>query len=327
MSIQHEYGIWGGDDGEYVLDFVRALDVPGRWRPSTRCSATPTDRQRAILTELVDRVDATVVMSRSAGDLLDDRLRRRSRGSTSSRTACRTCRSSPSATVKPGLGLGGRDVILSFGLLGRARATSSRSMRCPTVVAANPERLLRHRRGDPPGPAPREGEAYRESLDRPGQGARRRRPRPLRRSVRRPGRTDPLARGRRRLRHAVPEPRPDRVGHAVLRDGRRPGDRLDAVRLRGRAPRRRTRHPRRTRLADRASRRRSTASSATTSCARAIGRRAYEHSRGMVWSEVGAEYRRLFERVAAPASAVVRSAPAGGHQCLRPLRLARRSRR
>ena len=28
VSIQHEYGIWGGQDGDYVLDFVRALRVP-----------------------------------------------------------------------------------------------------------------------------------------------------------------------------------------------------------------------------------------------------------------------------------------------------------
>jgi hypothetical protein len=28
VSIQHEYGIWGGPDGEYVLNFVRALERP-----------------------------------------------------------------------------------------------------------------------------------------------------------------------------------------------------------------------------------------------------------------------------------------------------------
>jgi hypothetical protein len=40
----------------------------------------------------------------------------------------------------------------------------------------------------------------------------------------------------------------------------------------------------------------------------AVGRRAYEHSRRMIWSEVGAEYQRLFARVAAkpvPASAIL----------------------
>jgi hypothetical protein len=28
VSIQHEYGIWGGRDGDYVLDFVRELRRP-----------------------------------------------------------------------------------------------------------------------------------------------------------------------------------------------------------------------------------------------------------------------------------------------------------
>jgi glycosyltransferase involved in cell wall biosynthesis len=33
-----------------------------------------------------------------------------------------------------------------------------------------------------------------------------------------------------------------------------------------------------------------------------IGRRAYEHSRGMVWWEVGSQYRRIFDRAIAGAA-------------------------
>ena len=46
VSIQHEYGIWGGDDGEHVLDFVRDLDVP-RSPPCTRSCARRPPHQRA----------------------------------------------------------------------------------------------------------------------------------------------------------------------------------------------------------------------------------------------------------------------------------------
>ena len=41
VSIQHEYGIWGGPDGEYVLDFVHDLDARP-WPPCTRsCARRP----------------------------------------------------------------------------------------------------------------------------------------------------------------------------------------------------------------------------------------------------------------------------------------------
>ena len=49
VSIQHEYGIWGGEDGAYVLDFVDALRVPVVTTLHT-VLRTPTPEQRRILT-------------------------------------------------------------------------------------------------------------------------------------------------------------------------------------------------------------------------------------------------------------------------------------
>src|SRR5665811_1710733 len=69
VSIQHEYGIWGGNDGAYVLDFVRALRVPAVATLHT-VLRHPTLSQRRILTELIDASAATVVMSRAAASLL-----------------------------------------------------------------------------------------------------------------------------------------------------------------------------------------------------------------------------------------------------------------
>ena len=69
VSIQHEYGIWGGEDGEHVLDFVRALRIPSVATLHT-VLREPTPHQRSVLTELVSLVDSTVVMSRSAANLL-----------------------------------------------------------------------------------------------------------------------------------------------------------------------------------------------------------------------------------------------------------------
>ncbi len=47
-----------------------------------------------------------------------------------------------------------------------------------------------------------------------------------------------------------------------------------------------------------------------------IGSRAYAHSRRMVWSAVGNEYRDLFATVAAPKPATPASSAAGGRRCL-----------
>ena len=42
VSIQHEYGIWGGADGGYVLDFVRGAEIGPSSRRCTRsCVGRP----------------------------------------------------------------------------------------------------------------------------------------------------------------------------------------------------------------------------------------------------------------------------------------------
>ena len=69
VSVQHEYGIWGGPDGAWVLDFVRALRTPVVATLHT-VLRNPTSAQRRILHELIGASAATVVMSSSAAQLL-----------------------------------------------------------------------------------------------------------------------------------------------------------------------------------------------------------------------------------------------------------------
>ena len=69
VSVQHEYGIWGGRDGAYVLDFVKALHTPVVATLHTILQH-PTPSQRRILSQLIGLTAATVVMSDSAAQLL-----------------------------------------------------------------------------------------------------------------------------------------------------------------------------------------------------------------------------------------------------------------
>ena len=117
VSIQFDYDTWGGADGEYVFDLVQALDVPAI-ATLHAILRTPTPRQRTVLADLVASVDATVVMSRSAATLLTNdygvdplRLNVIPHGVPDLPLA-------DPAVIKASLGLEGRQVILSFGLLG-----------------------------------------------------------------------------------------------------------------------------------------------------------------------------------------------------------------
>jgi glycosyltransferase involved in cell wall biosynthesis len=165
VSVQHEFGIWGGDDGEFVLDFVGTLTKPVVTTLHT-VPRNPSARQRAVLVGLIGASAASVVMSQSAARLLT-----RVYG-----IAPNLLEVVPHGvpnlllvepdSVKPRLGLAPGPVILSFGLLGPGKGYETVIEAMPSVIAADhaaryvvlgvthPE-LLR-----------REGEAYRTRLMR-----------------------------------------------------------------------------------------------------------------------------------------------------------------
>jgi glycosyltransferase involved in cell wall biosynthesis len=165
VSVQHEYGIWGGDDGEFVLDFVRALTKPVVATLHT-VPQNPSARQRAILVGLVGASAASVVMSKSAA-----------------RQLTRLYGVAPNLldivphgvpdlplvdpdSVKPSLGLAPGPVILSFGLLGPGKGYEAVIEAMPSVVGADPAARYVVLGATHPELLRREGEAYRARLMR-----------------------------------------------------------------------------------------------------------------------------------------------------------------
>jgi glycosyltransferase involved in cell wall biosynthesis len=163
VSIQHEYGIWGGEDGEHVLDFVRALRVPSVTTLHT-VLREPTPHQRSILRELVTIADASVVMSSSAADLLSSAYGVDPRRVHVIPHGVPNVALVDPATVKPALGIAGREVILSFGLLGPGKGFELAIDALPAVVAEHPRALYVMVGATHPDLILREGEAYRRSL-------------------------------------------------------------------------------------------------------------------------------------------------------------------
>ena len=67
--VQHEYGVYGGDDGDEVLEVLGALRIPTIVIAHT-VLREPTPHQRAVLVDVATLADRVVVMSDAARDRL-----------------------------------------------------------------------------------------------------------------------------------------------------------------------------------------------------------------------------------------------------------------
>jgi glycosyltransferase involved in cell wall biosynthesis len=165
VSIQHEYGIWGGDDGESVLGFVAALQMPIVTTLHT-VPQNPTAGQRRVLMSLISASSATVVMSRSAAALLE-RVYGVEAGALD--VVPHGVPDLPLVdpdTVKPNLGVPTAPMILSFGLIGPGKGYESVIEAMPAVIRACSEAYYVILGATHPELLRREGEAYRTKLMR-----------------------------------------------------------------------------------------------------------------------------------------------------------------
>jgi len=305
--VQHEYGIWGGEDGAAVLDFVRAVDAPTVATLHT-VPRHPTPNQHAILTELIRLTTASVVMSRSAAHVL----------ATTYGVAPHKVEVIPhgvpnlplvdSGTIKPALELAGREVVLSFGLLGPGKGYELVIDALPAVVAARPNVLYVVLGATHPNLLAVEGEAYRRSLEdrvaRLGLG------RHVKFVDRFVGRVE-LTRW---LEGAdvfvTPYPNLDQIVSGTLSYAMGAGRAIVS-----------TPYVYATELLD-GGRGLLVPPGSPAAWAdaligllendelrAAVGRRAHEHSRAMIWSNVGTEYRKLFARVVAGTRVAPRPLP------------------
>jgi len=293
-------------DGAHVIDFARGLRVPTVATLHT-VLRKPTANQRAVLTDLVSVVDATVVMSRSAAELLSSSYGADARRVHVIPHGVPNLPLVDPVVIKPGVGVAGREVILSFGLLGPGKGYELAIQALPAVAAAHPSMLYVIVGATYPDDIRRDGEVYRRSLvDQVRRLGLERHVQFVDRFVGRVELTqwleaadvfvtpysdlDQIASGT--LSYAMGAGRaivstPYACATELLADGRgivvRPGSAPDLAKALNAV------------LGDPGLR-------------ADLGRRAYEYSRGMVWSAVGAEYGRLFATLAAGSRAAIPAA-------------------
>jgi polysaccharide biosynthesis protein PslF len=165
--VQHEYGIYGGRDGEDVLRVLAELSVPAIVVLHTVLSA-PSAHQRQVLERIADAAAAVVVLSRtaalrlSAGYLVDAaKLSIIPHGALSSRRLSPPASFDPFAPPVP---TARRPMVLTWGLIGPGKGIewAIEAFAGLGGLAPAPRYVIAGRTH--PKVLERDGEAYRDSL-------------------------------------------------------------------------------------------------------------------------------------------------------------------
>lgn len=165
VCVQHEHGIFGGDDGAYVLDFLGALRVPALVTLHTVLKR-PSDSQKRIIKGIAAQSAELVVMSRVALELLAA-----SYGVSGPRVkmiphGIHEIRPRDPQKLKMRFGVAGRRMLLTFGLLSPNKGIETMIRALPALVAAFPDVVYFVVGATHPMVVRQHGEAYRSMLER-----------------------------------------------------------------------------------------------------------------------------------------------------------------
>ncbi len=133
VSVQHEHGIFGGEDGAYILDFLSTLRVPALVTLHTVLKR-PSDGQRAVVKKIWKQCAGLVVMSRVAEELLASSYG--IEGGSVHVIAHGIPEMGPrdQKNLKAKFGVAGQRMMLTFGLLGPNKGIETVIRSLPAVI-------------------------------------------------------------------------------------------------------------------------------------------------------------------------------------------------
>ncbi|MGH2443554.1 MAG: glycosyltransferase family 4 protein [Chloroflexota bacterium] len=165
VNIQHEYGLFGGQDGEYILEFMRRLDKPVVLTLHT-VLPHPEGHFKQVTQAMLDVASEVVVIAQAAVPMIlqnynvpAERVRVIPHG-----IPVFTRKESIRRRTKKLLGLGERPLLSTFGLIGPSKAIEFVIEALPAVVAEHPDVLYLVIGETHPHIRQKEGEAYRNGL-------------------------------------------------------------------------------------------------------------------------------------------------------------------
>jgi glycosyltransferase involved in cell wall biosynthesis len=165
LCVQHEFGIYGGPAGSHLLVLLREVRMPVVTTLHTILQA-PNAPQRKVMDELARRSARLVVMARKGAEILretygvpEDKIDVIPHG-------IPDVAFEETQAFKERLGLEGRMVLLTYGLLGPGKGIEQVIAALPEIVARHPETVYLILGATHPHLVAREGESYRLGLER-----------------------------------------------------------------------------------------------------------------------------------------------------------------
>ena len=163
INVQHEYGLFGGERGEWLIDFLRALEKPAVLTLHT-VLPEPDETMLRVTRELCSHAARVVSLSQTGRDLLETIY------GTDPQTLRVIHHGVPDVpfqstdAAKASFGIGQRTVVSTFGLISRGKGLEYAIEAMRTVVKRHPEVLYLILGETHPVVRRREGESYRESV-------------------------------------------------------------------------------------------------------------------------------------------------------------------
>jgi glycosyltransferase involved in cell wall biosynthesis len=163
ICVQHEFGIFGGPAGEYLLTLLEATDLPVVSTLHTVLE-TPSECQRRVFSRLLARSARLIVMAERGREILT-----RVWGVQGEKITVipHGAPDRPLAATEPfkvAIGYAGHDLLFTFGLLSPGKGIETVIRALPRIVARHPKAIYLVLGATHPNLIAREGERYRESL-------------------------------------------------------------------------------------------------------------------------------------------------------------------
>jgi len=163
LNIQHEYGLFGGDDGAWLLDLITGVTKPVVVTLHT-ILPEPNDNHRAVARAVCRAATAITVHSDTGRNLLIEKYGVAAEKITVIHHGVPDVPFRETGPIKAQFGVGERMVISTFGLINRGKGLEFAIEAMREVVKTHPEALYLILGETHPTIRKREGEEYRESL-------------------------------------------------------------------------------------------------------------------------------------------------------------------